>query len=440
MKKYTRYSLEERIKIEKHLELSSSLTTISRILNRDLSGLRKEIKNHLIKAEVGAQGRNLNNCAYRITCQKRMICERCNYNHRPCRSCHHCNSICNDFQFETCSKLDKKPYCCNRCSTKVSCFKTKYFYRASFAHTQSNVLRSSSRSGLSYSPDELEKMNLFLQSQVKEKSQSIHAVVQNNKDVFPISERHIYNLINQNVFTTRNIDLSRKVRFIVRKKRKDVLVDHLCRVNRTYDDFLKFQETHPHLPITEMDTVIGNKHTSDCLLTLFFRSCSLQFSFIRELNNARSVIEVFDSLYHLLGHDDFVRLFPVLLCDNGFEFSNPKAIEFHLVKDEGGNIISKTRRTYLFYCNPASPYQKGACERNHEFIRLFFPKGSSFKDYSQDDIHLMMTHINNYQRKKMNHRSPYQLFIFLYGQEIADKLGLVEILPNDVCLNNSIFK
>ena len=100
MKKYTRYSLEERIRIEKHLERPSSLTTIARLLNRDFSGLRKEIKGHLVKTEVGARGRNLNNCAHRVTCQNRLVCGTCEHNLRPCRSCELCNSICNDFLFK----------------------------------------------------------------------------------------------------------------------------------------------------------------------------------------------------------------------------------------------------------------------------------------------------------------------------------------------------
>ena len=75
MKKYTCYSLEERIKIEKHLDLASNLTTIARILNRDLSGLHKEIRKHLIKSDVGARGRNLNNCTHRATCRKRSLCK-----------------------------------------------------------------------------------------------------------------------------------------------------------------------------------------------------------------------------------------------------------------------------------------------------------------------------------------------------------------------------
>lgn len=52
-----------------------------------------------------------------------------------------------------------------------------------------------------------------------------------------------------------------------------------------------------------------------------------------------------------------------------------------------------------------NPYQKGACEVNHELIRRILPKGSSFDELTQQDIILMMNHINSYKRKKLNNRS-----------------------------------
>jgi len=71
-------------------------------------------------------------------------------------------------------------------------------------------------------------------------------------------------------------------------------------------------------------------------------------------------------------------IFPILLLDNGTKFSNPEAIEF----DKMG-----LRRTCVFYCDPSAPYQKGACENNHTYIRRIIPKG---KDMS----HLNRSHID----------------------------------------------
>jgi IS30 family transposase len=53
----------------------------------------------------------------------------------------------------------------------------------------------------------------------------------------------------------------------------------------------------------------------------------------------------------------------------------------------------------FFYCDPCSPYQKGAFEVNHELIRRVIPKGASLDSYTQEDINKMMNHINSYNEK-----------------------------------------
>ena len=68
-----------------------------------------------------------------------------------------------------------------------------------------------------------------------------------------------------------------------------------------------------------------------------------------------------NAIERVLGAKTFNKLFPVILTDNGSEFSNPKEIEY---RDAVPSL-----RTKVFYCDPSSPYQKGACEVNHELIR-----------------------------------------------------------------------
>jgi IS30 family transposase len=43
-------------------------------------------------------------------------------------------------------------------------------------------------------------------------------------------------------------------------------------------------------------------------------------------------------------------------------------------------------------------------------IRRVVPKGKSFDELMQEDIDLMMDHINSYRRKKLNGKSPYEAF------------------------------
>lgn len=50
-------------------------------------------------------------------------------------------------------------------------------------------------------------------------------------------------------------------------------------------------------------------------------------------NTAGTVTEVFKALRKKLGDSLYKKLFPVILTENGSEFSNPKGIEY----DEGRN-------------------------------------------------------------------------------------------------------
>lgn len=177
-----------------------------------------------------------------------------------------------------------------------------------------------------------------------------------------------------------------------------------------------------------MDTVEGIKG-GKCLLTLYFVNSYFQLAFLRDYNDAQSVIDIFNFLQELLGLSTFQTLFVVILTDNGSEFSNPLAIEFD------SNHVQRTR---IFYCEPSRPDQKGQCENNHELIRRILPKGTSFDSLTQKDINLMMSHINSYKRKKLNDCSPYQLFSFIYGKDILDKLSISEIPANMVNLTPSL--
>ena len=188
---------------------------------------------------------------------------------------------------------------------------------------------------------------------------------------------------------------------------------------------------NPDTPIVEMDSVEGKK-SGKVLLTIHFVNCSFMLAFIREHNDAQSVIDIFNYLQNILGIDKFKELFILILTDNGSEFSNPTEIEFDLNTGE--------KRTQIFYCHPSSPYEKGSCEVNHELLRRILPKGTSFDNLTQEDIDLIMSHINSYKRKKLNNVSPLTLFSTIYGKDTVDKLNIREINSNDINLTSNILK
>ena len=409
---------DDRYTIENNLSNNISLKQIGRNINKHCSCISREIKNHYITKNTGSVGRRFNNCLYRRTCSNRG--KNCNLKN------------CTEFIEEKCPILNKPPYVCNGCKKRNQCTLSKHFYDASYAQDEYEETLKESRSGIVIDQDEINYLNSILTPLIKEQGQSIHHAVINNKNKIMHSENKIYKLIDLGLLEVRNIDLPRKVRFRQRVKQVTVYkVDKNCLENRTYEDFEKYMQENPDTPIVEMDTVEGKKG-GKVLLTIHFVNCSFMLAFIREHNDAQSVIDIFNNLQDILGIDKFKELFILILTDNGSEFSNPTEIEFDLNTGE--------KRTQIFYCHPSSPFEKGSCEVNHELLRRIFPKGTSFDKLNQNDINLIMSHINSYKRKKLNNVSPYNLFSTIYGKNTLDKLNIREIPANDINLTSDILK
>jgi len=51
-----------------------------------------------------------------------------------------------------------------------------------------------------------------------------------------------------------------------------------------------------------------------------------------------------------------------------------------------------------------------------------------------------MNHINSYGRPELSNKSPYEMFAFLYGEELLKKLGVVQIPRNQIVLTPKLLK
>lgn len=424
-------TLDNRFTIETMLNNKSSFKAIADALDKDPSTISKEVRSHLTFKRIGGFRLNYNSCALRFQCQKSHICTTCHSERKftRCKRCSMCNRFCKDFQMQTCTRLLKPPYVCNGCGQRCECSLEKRFYSARDAEKEYRMVLSEARCGVSLSEAEIRHLDEIITPLIRKK-QSPHHICVTNRDSIMVSERTIYRLIDSRTISAMNMDLPRKIRYSARRQTVHVKVDKSCRTGRDYDSFTSYMAAHPDLPITQLDSVEGKKG-GKVLLTIHFVKAELMLAFIREHNDSQSVIDIFERLYLELHPDNFVEIFKVCLADNGSEFSNPKAIEF----DRHGNL-----RTRIFYCNPSAPYQKGSAERNHEFIRMFIPKGSDMEQFTQDDISLMMDHINSYSRESLGNKCPYEMFTFLYGQKILDLLGCHRIPPQDVTLSRSVFR
>lgn len=343
---------------------------------------------------------------------------------RRCSTCRACNQICPDFTEEVCSKLAAPPYVCNGCADETACVLRKFYYLHKLAHRNYRELLTESREGANITEEELISLDQLVSPLIRQ-GQSLHHILVNNPDCFTMNDKTLYRYVAGGLLQAKNGDMPRVCRLKPRAgKPVEHKVDTGCRIGRTYADYLSFMATAPDLRAVEMDSVIG-RVGGKVLLTLMFPWCGLMLAFLRNRNDSQSVIDAFSHLWSLSGPELYRRLFAVLLGDNGSEFSNPKALEI----DPDGNF-----RTRVFYCDPRATNQKARIERNHEFIRMILPKGTSFDRLVQTDIDLMMSHINSYSRPVLGDKTPFDLFSYVYGTDLLEALGLRWIAPNDILL------
>lgn len=426
-------TLSERIKIESGLNSGNSISYIADEIGKNRSTISREIRKHLVPVDKGAMYRIKNRCIYRKNCQQYGLCNDKPDCTRKCSTCSSCNSHCPDFVEEKCSKLKTAPYVCNGCESLKSCVLMKSFYYAKNADQAYRDTLSTVRQGYNMVMSELKQIDEIVSPLLKQ-GQSINNIVVNNADRLPVSASTISRLIKDRQLSATVLDQPRVVKLKLRKsKRPQKKVDRKCREGRTLKDYMIYIDKHPEVSTVQMDTVIG-KNGGKCLLTLMFTNTDVMLAFLCDYHTAACVQAKIDFLYDNL-KTDFNTLFQVILTDNGSEFSNPVSLERSL---EG------TDRLKIFYCDSMASWQKAEIERNHEFIRQILPKGTSFDHLSQEQVGLMMSHINSYKRPSLGNRSPFEMFSFVYGQELLEKLLHLTcqtvISPSDIILKPFLLK
>lgn len=191
-------------------------------------------------------------------------------------------------------------------------------------------------------------------------------------------------------------------------------------------------EDNDALPLAQLDTVIG-RIGGKAIMTIHFVNCDFMIALLLENKTAAEAAHKIQELKKKLQDNNFSfgNIVPVLLTDNGGEFSIVSAFE----NDELGN-----KETNLFFCEPSSPNEKPEIEKNHTLFRDIVPSWRSFDDFTQQDVDLFFSHINAVKRKQFGGKSAYDLFTFFDSVELAQTLGISYIAPNDVIQSPLLLK
>ncbi len=412
-------TLEEREFIEDKLKENWNFTEIGKEINKHRTTISKEILNHRFQKESVQYNSTFANCNYINTCEN--------------AGSKHCKKTCANFKEKKCALLDSAPYVCNACSKKSHCRFSKYYYRAKDANKEYNDFKSESRIGIRLSQEEIYKINNIITPLIRDQHQSINHVFINNPDLLYFSKPTFYSYVNLNLFSFRNIDLARKVKYKPRKndKKRRTRTESIIRIGRTYNDFNDYLSMNPNASIVEMDTVEGIKG-GKVFLTLLFRNSNFMLIFLMESKTMDEVEKIFINIKKIIGINNFKRIFEVILTDNGQEFFNPISIE---VDYNTGEVLS-----HIFYCDPYCSYQKGSIEKNHEYIRYILPKKSSFNNLTQEDCNLIASHINSTSRIILNNKTPYEVVQSLICEDLITKLNIKYIESDKVNLSPELLK
>lgn len=414
-------SLSDRIKIQSSIELKRSAIEVSEILNVSRQTIYREIKRNRRFVKRRSSSNKSVFCKFRNSCPYKATLRHQGFTI--------CFQKCEHFENDVCEKLLKFPFCCNTCSKKRYCNNDKFYYEAEKSHALSSKRRSESRQGIRISKDDFTYIDNVVSGSLK-KGQSLEHTLANHKEI-NVSVVTIRRWINAGYMNARNIDLPRAVRFKVKKQYiPRVIKNPELLIGRTYKDYKQWVKTN-NIHTVQIDTVHGMKSDNQYILTIYFPDIHFQFGILIYSLSPDAVNAVFKTLLIRLGSTLYKTIFPIILCDNGFEFL--KLTEIELEPSTGKQL------TKVFYCDPYRSSQKGACERNHEFIRYIKAKGKTLDDLTQEDVDLMFSHINSLSRKSIMGRTPYVLAKTFLGTRFLELINIKKIDPDNVHLRPDLF-
>jgi transposase, IS30 family len=397
MSNYKHLTLSDRITIQEGLGSNLSFTAIANQLNKHSTTISKEVKKHLIIRKSGISrkyedGRNI--------------------------------------EPKICPRLLKSPYVCNGCKRKsVPCVYDKFIYDARKAQTDYRLLLTEAREGIPLNKESFYEIESIIVQGLKQGQHLYHIIKTNN---LPISKATVYRHLKKGYLRCSKLDFPRMPKFKAQRKTTHTYVPRGIKVNRTYADFLQYKESNNILYWVEADTVIG-KPGGKVIMTFDFTICNFMFGLLLDNKTALEATRILNAFKkHLcLNNTMFGDIMPVILTDNGGEFSNVAAFENSLT----GELESK-----LFFCDPMRSSQKPHVEKNHTLLRDIVPKGSSFECFSQETVNLIFSHINGIRREILQGKTAYEVFTYFFSEKTAELLGINHIQDKQVIQSPKLLK
>jgi IS30 family transposase len=396
--KHKHLSIDDRLEIQGCLDKGMTFRAIAQRIGKDQTTISKEVKKHIT-----------------VTPSEELI--RTDANGAAIAS-------------SPCPALLKAPFVCNSCRKRhARCAFQKQLYIAKTAHNSYKSLLSGAREGIALNKESFYEADVIVSNGIK-RGQHLYHVMKTNDLGF--SQATAYRHLQRGYLSVSKMDFPRVVKFKQRRQRPSDYVPKAAKVGRTYNDFLSHIEKHNISSWIEMDTVIG-RIGGKAILTLDFTLCNFMLGLLLDGKTSAETTQKIRAVKETLSLNGirFGDIFPLLLTDNGGEFANVSAF----VSDNYGQV-----ETEMFFCDPFRSSQKPNVEKNHTLFRDIVPKSESFDSFTQATVNLIFSHINSVKRKSLNGKSPYEVFAFTYGENIASLLGISSIPACEVIQSPKLLK
>ena len=396
-KKNKHMTFDDRQEIHECLNKGMSFKSIAARIGKDPTTVSKEVKKHLVLHEAGIG---------RISSDGKPM------------------------TIEVCPMHLRAPFVCNPCMKKHrSCKHQKRYYHCKPAQQEYETLLSESREGIPLNRESFYEIDRILSTGLKKGQHLYHIMETNNVG---ISNSTAYRHLHRGYLSATHFDFPRVVKFKTRKPKREEYVPKAAKVGRTYDDFLLHVEHNDIKAWVEMDTVIGHIG-GKTIMTMDFTFCNFMIGLLlADKSSLEVTLKVEDFKRRLLdAGSSFGDIIPLAITDNGGEFANIKAIENN---DDG------EKETSLYFCDPYRSSQKPKVEKNHTMFRDIVPKGTSFDSFSQQNVNEIFSHVNGVKRKIFGGKSPYEMFVFVYGEAVTKAMGIESIPPEKVIQSPKLLK
>ena len=396
-RKYKHLTFDDRLAIQIGLDKSMTFKTIAKDIGKDQTTVSKEVKKHITITPSTVK---------------------------------HFDSERKPVPPPICPQLLKAPFVCNACpKRRTRCACDKQLYLAKQAHQEYETTLSESREGIALNHEQFYTNDQIIYNGLNQGQHIYHIMGTHDLGV---SKSSVYRYLHKGYLSASPLDFPRVVKFKPRCKPQAQYVPKAAKVGRTYEDFLNFIELHDITNWVEMDLLIG-RPGGKTILTFDFTFCNFMPAFLLQDKAAATVASRFINLKQQFSVKEiaFGDVFPLILTDNGGEFSDVLSIE---------NGLDGRKETALFFCDPMQSHQKPKVEKNHTLFRDIVPKGNSFDAFTQEHISIIFSHVNSVKRKIFKGKSPFELFDFTFGGDIAEIMGIVPIRAEDVIQSPKLLK